>query len=81
MMRSLDKLIKFIGIALVPIGAVLIWKQHWVLELPMQDTGRDGRGAHRHDPRGAVPADQCSLGREHDAPGPPQGADPRYELH
>ena len=38
MMRSLDKLIKFIGIALVPIGAVLIWKQHWVLELPMQDT-------------------------------------------
>ena len=38
MMRSLDKLIKFIGIALVPIGAVLIWKQHWVLELPMKDT-------------------------------------------
>ena len=29
MMRSLDRLIKFIGIALIPIGAVLIWKQHW----------------------------------------------------
>ena len=38
MMRSLDKLIKFIGIALVPIGAVLIWKQHWVLELSMKET-------------------------------------------
>ena len=38
MMRSLDKLIKFIGIALVPIGAVLVWKQHWVLELSMKET-------------------------------------------
>ena len=38
MMRSLDRLIKFIGVALIPIGAVLIWKQHWVLELPMKDT-------------------------------------------
>ncbi len=38
MMRSLDKLIKFIGVALVPIGAVLIWKQHWVLELSMKET-------------------------------------------
>ena len=38
MMRSLDRLIKCIGIALVPIGAVLIWKQHWVLELSMKDT-------------------------------------------
>ena len=38
MMRSLDRLIKFIGIALIPIGAVLIWKQHWVLELTMKET-------------------------------------------
>ena len=38
MMRSLDRLIKFIGVALIPIGAVLIWKQHWVLELSMKDT-------------------------------------------
>ena len=38
MMRSLDKLIKFIGIALIPIGAVLIWKQHWVLALTMKET-------------------------------------------
>ena len=38
MMRSLDKLIKFIGVALIPIGAVLIWKQHWVLEISMKET-------------------------------------------
>ena len=38
MMRSLDRLIKFIGIALIPIGAVLIWKQHWVLALTMKET-------------------------------------------
>jgi cation-transporting ATPase E len=40
MMRSLDRLIKFIGVALIPIGAVLIWKQHWVLELSMQFMSR-----------------------------------------
>lgn len=38
MMRSLDKLIKFIGLALIPIGVVLIWKQHWVLGLTMKET-------------------------------------------
>lgn len=38
MMRSLDRLIKFIGVALIPIGAVLIWKQHWVLGLSMKET-------------------------------------------
>lgn len=38
MMRSLDKLMKFIGLALIPIGAVLIWKQHWVLGLTMKET-------------------------------------------
>ena len=38
MMRSLDRLIKFIGVALIPIGVVLIWKQHWVLELSMKET-------------------------------------------
>lgn len=38
MMRSLDKLIKFIGLALIPIGAVLLWKQHWVLGLTMKET-------------------------------------------
>ena len=38
MMRSLDKLIKFIGVALIPIGVVLIWKQHWALGLTMKET-------------------------------------------
>lgn len=38
MMRSLDKLIKFIGLALIPIGVVLLWKQHWVLGLTMKET-------------------------------------------
>ena len=36
MMRSLDKLIRAIGIALVPIGAALLYKQHWQLEVPLR---------------------------------------------
>lgn len=37
MMRSLDRLIRFIGVALVPLGAVLLYKQHWALEMPLRD--------------------------------------------
>lgn len=33
MMASLDKLIRVIGIILVPMGAILFWKQYFVLEL------------------------------------------------
>lgn len=82
MMRSLDRLIKFIGVALIPIGAVLIWKQHWVLELSMKETV-DATVAALIGmiPEGTVPADERCAGREHDAAGPPQGADPRHELH
>jgi len=36
MMASLDKLIRFIGIALVPMGAILFWKQYVVLELGLK---------------------------------------------
>ena len=36
MMRSLDKLIRAIGIALIPVGALLLYKQHWVLELSLR---------------------------------------------
>ena len=36
MMRSLDKLIRAIGIALVPIGAALLYKQHWQLGVAMR---------------------------------------------
>lgn len=33
MMASLTKLIRFIGIALIPMGAILFWKQYFVLAL------------------------------------------------
>ena len=33
MMASLTKLIRFIGIALIPMGAILFWKQYFVLDL------------------------------------------------
>lgn len=36
MMASLTKLIRFIGIALIPVGAVLFWKQYFVLELGLR---------------------------------------------
>ncbi|MDD5938894.1 MAG: HAD-IC family P-type ATPase [Clostridiales bacterium] len=36
MMNSLDKLIRVIGIALIPMGAILFWKQYFVLKLGMQ---------------------------------------------
>ena len=36
MMRSLDKLIRAIGIALVPTGAALLYKQHWQLGVAMR---------------------------------------------
>ena len=36
MMRSLDKLIKVIGFALIPIGAVLFYQEYFVLKLSLQ---------------------------------------------
>ncbi len=36
MMASLTRLIRFIGIALVPMGAILFWKQYFVLELGLR---------------------------------------------
>ncbi len=36
MMASLDKLILVLGIALIPVGALLFWQERWVLELTMQ---------------------------------------------
>lgn len=38
MMRSLDNLIRVIGIALIPMGIILFLKQYNVLELPLRDT-------------------------------------------
>lgn len=35
MMRSLDRLIRFVGILLIPVGVVLFWKQHWVLSVAL----------------------------------------------
>lgn len=82
MMRSLDKLIRAIGIALVPIGAALLYKQHWQLGVAMRGSVETTvGGADRYDPRGPVPADQRGLGRGHDAAGPPPGADSGHELH
>ena len=36
MMASLTRLIRFIGFALVPMGAILFWKQYFVLELGLK---------------------------------------------
>ncbi|MGN0983866.1 MAG: HAD-IC family P-type ATPase [Gemmiger sp.] len=38
MMRSLDALIRFIGIALVPLGIVLFFKQYRTLAMPLRDS-------------------------------------------
>lgn len=38
MMRSLDKLIQVIGLALVPVGAALLYKQHWVMARDLRST-------------------------------------------
>ncbi|MEE0800131.1 MAG: HAD-IC family P-type ATPase [Gemmiger sp.] len=38
MMRSLDKLIRVIGIALIPMGIVMFCKQYVSLELPLRDS-------------------------------------------
>ena len=36
MMASLTKLIRFIGVVLIPMGAILFWKQYFVLELGLR---------------------------------------------
>lgn len=36
MMASLTKLIRFIGFALIPMGAILFWKQYFVLDLGLR---------------------------------------------
>ncbi len=38
MMRSLDKLIKVVGIALIPVGLVLFFQEFWVLHLGFQSS-------------------------------------------
>ena len=38
MMRSLDKLILFVGIALVPVGLILFRQEYFVLQLPLRDS-------------------------------------------
>lgn len=82
MMSSLDKLIRIIGILLIPIGVALFVKG---VRLPGAHRpgggGVHGGRPHRHDPRGTLPADQRGPGGEHDSPGPGQGAGPGYELH
>lgn len=38
MMRSLDKLIQAIGLGLIPVGAALFWKQHWVMAMDLRSS-------------------------------------------
>ena len=38
MMRSLDRLIKVVGFALIPIGILLFWQERFVLELTLRDS-------------------------------------------
>ncbi len=37
MMRSLDKILHVIAILLVPMGLLLFWKQHWIMELDISE--------------------------------------------
>lgn len=38
MMRSLDRLIRVIGVALVPVGALLLYNQYRMLQMPLRDS-------------------------------------------
>ena len=38
MMRSLDRLIQAIGLGLIPVGAALFWKQHWVMAMDLRSS-------------------------------------------
>lgn len=38
MMRSLDKLIKAIGLGLIPVGVALFYKQHWMLAIDLRSS-------------------------------------------
>ena len=77
MMRSLDKLIRVIGIALIPVGAALLYKQHWVLELNMRSSVESTVAALI----GMIPEGLYMLTSGYDAPCRAAGADAGYELH
>ena len=63
MMLSLDKLIRAIGLLLIPFGILLFLQQYDVLELSLRDSvGGHGGGADRHDPGRALPFDQRGAG-------------------
>lgn len=38
MMRSLERMIRVVGIALIPVGALLFWQEFKVLQLPFRDS-------------------------------------------
>ena len=38
MMRSLDRLIRVVGIALIPVGALLFWQEYKILQLGLRDS-------------------------------------------
>lgn len=38
MMKSLDRLIRVVGYALIPVGTLLLWQEHWQLGLPFRES-------------------------------------------
>ena len=80
MIRSLDKLVKTVGIALIPIGIILFIQSFFISHEGFQGsiTSMVG-GGDRHDPGGPLSADNSGSGPEQRPAGYEQGAAPRYE--
>lgn len=57
MMRALDRLLRFISIAIIPVFVIMFAKQYFFLHTGLEYAMSSSRGRHhRHDPRGALPS-------------------------
>ncbi len=81
MMRSLDGLIRVIGIALIPMGVVMFLKQYVSLELPLRDSVEATVAALIGMIPEGVSADQCGPRRQYGTAGAAQGTGAGYELY
>ena len=82
MMRALDRLLRFISIAIIPVFVIMFAKQYFFSSHRAGVRHEFHRGRHhRHDPRGALPSGERSAGRERHQPGAQQNAGSRAFLH
>ena len=78
-MDALNRIIRFVSIMIIPVGALLFLKQLSIDgNTPVSGGGVHDGGAHRHDPRRAGAADQLGAGGQCDpavaSPGAGAGA-------